>query len=73
MLVRPLDGEACEMEFPVEINGFEYEIRETSRLAAAGETKSRIHSPKDSVALMRLMDEIRQVWREKYGEKGYKG
>lgn len=73
MTVRPLNGEACEMEFPVEINGFEYEIRETSRLAAAGETKSCIHSPKDSVALMRLMDDIRQVWREKYGEKGYKG
>lgn len=73
MTVRPLNGEACEMEFPVEINGFEYEIRETSRLAAAGETKSCIHSPKDSVALMRLMDDIRQVWREKYGKKGYKG
>ena len=73
MTVQPLDKEAWDVELPVEINGFEYEIREVSRCVAEGKSFSRIHSPQDSIALIRLMDEIRQIWRERYGENGYRG
>ncbi len=73
MTVRPADGEEWDVELPVEINGFEYEIREASRCVAEGRSFSRIHSPEDSIALIRLMDEIRQLWRERYTEAGYKG
>ena len=40
---------------PVDINGFEYEIREASRCVKLGRTDSDRYTPQDSLALTRLM------------------
>lgn len=43
-----------------EVNGFEYEIREAMDCVCAGRTQSDIMTPEQSVAVMRIMDEIRR-------------
>ena len=62
MTVRPNEGEAYTVECPPDINGFEYEIREASRCVGGGKTHSGVFTPTDSVAVLRLMDEIRASW-----------
>lgn len=66
MMVKPVEGEAYTIESPFEINGFEYEIREVTRCVRAGKTHSEIFKPGDSVAVLRLMDEIRKSWNMKF-------
>ena len=44
---------------PVDINGFEYEIREASRCVKLGRTGSDRYTPQDSLALTRLMYDTR--------------
>ena len=66
MTVKPLDGEPYEVSFPAEINGFEYQIREASRSIKAGKTRSDVFTPEDSIATIRLMDEIRASWDMKF-------
>lgn len=55
-----------EFDFPAEINGFEYQIREVSRCVRAGKLNSDIFTPADSVATIALMDEIRASWGMKF-------
>ncbi|MBR0063518.1 MAG: gfo/Idh/MocA family oxidoreductase, partial [Oscillospiraceae bacterium] len=62
MTVRPNCGEEFSIECRPEINGFEYEIREATNCVKEGRTHSKIHSPEQSVALMRLMDDVRRKW-----------
>ena len=58
-----VDGEAPEtLEFPVDINGFEYEIREVTRGVRAGRSCSDRYTPQDSLALARLLYVIRMSW-----------
>ena len=66
MTAKPVEGEAYTIEAPFEINGFEYEIREVTRCVRAGKTHSEIFKPKDNVAVLRLMDEIRKSWNMKF-------
>ena len=66
MTVKPVDGDEYTVEFPPDINGFEYQIREVTRSAAAGKTHSDIFTPEDSIATLRLMDEIRERWGMKF-------
>ena len=66
MTIKPVEGEAYTIECPFEINGFEYEIREVTRCVRAGKTRSEIFRPEDSVAVLRLMDEIRRSWNMKF-------
>ena len=47
---------------PVDINGFEYEIRETSHCVKLGRTGSDRYTPQDSLALTRLMYDTRMSW-----------
>ena len=47
---------------PVDINGFEYEIREASRCVKLGRTGSDRYTPQDSLALTRLMYDTRMSW-----------
>ena len=47
---------------PVDINGFEYEIREASRCVKLGRTGSDRYTPQDSLALTRLMYDTRICW-----------
>ena len=51
---------------PVDINGFEYEIREASRCVKLGRTGSDRYTPKDSLALTRLMYDTRMSWGMKF-------
>ena len=50
------------IDCPIELGGFEYEIREMSRCAGLGRCASDRYTPADSVALTRLMQDIRGDW-----------
>ena len=43
-------------------NGFEYEIREVNRCVKLGYCSSDVYTAKDSIALTRLMYDIRMSW-----------
>ena len=51
---------------PVDINGFEYEIREARRCVKLGRTDSDRYTPQDSLALTRLMYDTRMSWGMKF-------
>ena len=51
---------------PVDINGFEYEIREARRCVKLGRTDSDRYTPQDSLALTRLMYDTRMIWSMKF-------
>ena len=51
---------------PVDINGFEYGIREASRCVKLGRTGSDRYTPQDSLALTRLMYDTRMSWGMKF-------
>ena len=54
------DGKAPRViERPLEINGFEYEIREAQQCVLEGRTRSDMITPEQSVAVMRIMDTVR--------------
>ena len=46
----------------MDINGFEYEIREVTRGVRAGRSCSDRYTPQDSLALARLLYDIRMSW-----------
>ena len=59
--VLHIDGQPpVEIEQPFEINGFEYEIREAQACAGAGKGQSERMTGEQTVAVMRIMDEIRR-------------
>ena len=62
MLVKPNEGEAFEVHCPIEVADFAYEVREASRCVSEGMTSSDIYTPEDSLAVLELMDEIRESW-----------
>ena len=66
MTVKPVDGDAYEVKMPPDINGFEYQIREVTRSVGAGKTHSDIFRPEDSIAVLHLMDKIRESWGMKF-------
>lgn len=56
-----VDGQPpVEYDAPFEINGFEYEIREAQSCVLAGKQHSDIMMPEQSIAIMRIMDEVRR-------------
>ena len=60
-VVLHIDGQPpVEIEQPFEINGFEYEIREAQACAGAGKGQSERMTGEQTVAVMRIMDEIRR-------------
>lgn len=66
MTVKPVEGEPYTVDCPFEVNGFEYQIREVTECVRGGKTHSEIFKPEDSVAVLRLMDEIRRLWNMKF-------
>mgnify|MGYP004676521607 FL=1 len=59
--VLHLDGqEPEELTHPFEINGFEYEIREAQACAEAGRLQSERMTGEQTIAVMRILDEIRR-------------
>ena len=62
-----LDGQPPqELDFPFDVNGFEYQIREVNRCAATGRHHSSIYTPQQSIALTQLMYDIRMAWGMKF-------
>jgi len=56
-----VDGEApVTLERPFEVNGFEYEIREAMACVSEGKLESSLMTAEQSIAVMRIMDEIRR-------------
>ncbi|MBQ9328702.1 MAG: Gfo/Idh/MocA family oxidoreductase [Solobacterium sp.] len=64
--VEPVGEAPYEVKCPMEINGFEYEIREVTRCVSEGKSHSEIFRPEDSLAVLELMDEIRASWDMKF-------
>ena len=65
-VVKPTDADAYTISCPFDINGFEYEIREATNCIHAGKTHSDRHRPEGSLAVIRLMDQIRASWNMKF-------
>lgn len=65
IVVIPAEGEPYFVDAPVEINGFEYEIRECSRCVAEGLTESPGHTAEDSLRLVETMNMILEKWRSR--------
>ena len=61
-----LDADPEVIRCSVDINGFEYEIREASRCVKQGRTGSDRYTPQDSLALTRLMYDTRMSWGMKF-------
>ena len=66
MTLEVEDKEPEVIRCPVDINGFEYEIREASRCVKLGRTGSDRYTPQDSLALTRLMYDTRMSWGMKF-------
>ena len=62
LMVQPAEGDAYTMEFPHEINGFEYQIREVERCVKKGMYTSDILKAEDTIEILKLMREIRASW-----------
>lgn len=66
MSIRLYDGEEYTIKAPFKVNGFEYQIEEVSRCVAEGKCSSGRFTPEDSLAVLRLMDQIRESWGMKF-------
>lgn len=53
------DGTKTSYDFPFDVNGYEYEIRETERCLMAGKTESTIMTHENTLSVMRIMDKVR--------------
>ena len=60
--VQLKDGTSYIVKEPFKINGFEYEIAETSRCVSRGMCTSDRYTKEDCLAVLRLMDDIRDSW-----------
>lgn len=62
MTIHHNDGTVREVNIPFDINGFEYEIRESSRCVKLGLNTSDVLSERDSLTVLETMDKIRESW-----------
>ena len=62
LIIRPMKGEEYVMDFPFEVNGFEYQIREVNRCVLLGMSSSDVLKKEDTLDILRLMDDIRASW-----------
>lgn len=60
------DGTGYTIEKEVEINGYEYEIREAEQCLSEKRQYSEILTPDQSIAVMSMMDEVRSIWNMKF-------
>lgn len=66
LVVRTTGKEEYTQEFPFDVNGFEYQIREAGRCVRLGMPTSNILKKEDTLAVLRLMDDIRDNWGMKF-------
>jgi dihydrodiol dehydrogenase / D-xylose 1-dehydrogenase (NADP) len=68
------EGEEQVFEHPYESNGYIHEVRAVGDYLRAGKLESDLIPLDESLAIMRLMDELRMAWGVYYpGEAGYQG
>ncbi len=66
-LTVSVDGEETQvLSFPIEMGGFEYEIREAERCIRSGLTASPVVPPEETLSLLTTMLEIREAWGLKF-------
>lgn len=56
------DGTKTTHNYPFDVNGFEYQIRETKRCLHAGKQESSIMTHQNTLSVMQLMDKARFDW-----------
>lgn len=61
-IVEKSDGTEYTVEAPFEINGFEYQIRETAACLQAQQYESTLMTHQNTLDIMRLMDKARADW-----------
>lgn len=52
------------VEYPIQMGGFEYEIREAERCVRAGMSTSDILKKEDSLEILKLMEDILDSWKK---------
>lgn len=62
MTVKPKGQEPYSVEIPMDVNGFEYQIREVERCVKLGMTESDVLKNEDTLEILDLMDQIRESW-----------
>lgn len=60
--VQLKDGSSYTVREPFKVNGFEYEIVETSRCVSRGMNTSDRYKKEDCLTVLQLMDDIRESW-----------
>lgn len=55
-----------EYNFPFDFDGFEYQLRHTNDCIRQGETVSDIMKPHDTIAVLKIMDNMRKEWGMKF-------
>ena len=60
------DAEETEITLPIESNGYQYEVMEVNRCLQEGKTESDVMPLDETLAIMRIMDEIREQIGLKY-------
>ena len=60
------DGTSYKVERDFEVNGFEYEIREAQNCLVENKQCSYIMTPEQSIAVMQIMDNVREIWGMKF-------
>ncbi|PXV85299.1 putative dehydrogenase [Lachnotalea glycerini] len=66
MYIKQYGGKSYEIDMPFEINGFEYQIRETNRCILEGRLESEVLTNRDSLEVLNIMDRIRSSWGLKF-------
>lgn len=66
LTVQVEEEEPYTIELPMEINGFEYQIREVERCVKQGMNTSDILKEEDTLDILKLMSDIRKSWGMKF-------
>ena len=66
IILSLFDAEATEITLPFESNGYQFEIMEVNRCLREGKTESGVMQLDETLAIMRVMDEIREQIGLKY-------
>jgi len=69
LTLHPSGQEPQVFDFPMDGNGYVYEIEEVHQCLRAGKTESHLMPLDDSLRLMALMDELRSAWKLVYPDE----
>lgn len=66
MTLQQPDRDPREIDVPTAGNGYHYEAEEVGRCLAAGRTESAVMPLRETLQIMRTMDELRRQWKLRY-------